>query len=70
MVYNGILSPLIFVSFSWFEKSETKLRNETKLSGLKQNWENGVLQPFSIIQGLKNENLKKINLFFPENVSA
>ena len=31
------LSPLIFVSFSGLENSETKLRNATKLSGLKQN---------------------------------
>ena len=28
-----ILSPLIFVSFSRLENSETKSRNETKLSG-------------------------------------
>ena len=43
---------------------ETKLRNEIKLSGLKQNWEIGVLWPFYIIHGLKNENFKKKQICF------
>ena len=34
---------LNYISFSRLENSETKLRNETKLSGLNQNWEMGVL---------------------------
>ena len=36
-----------------------KLRNETKLSELKQNWEIGILCYFFSIQGLKIKNSKK-----------
>ena len=52
--YCLLLSSQIFVSFSQLKISETKLRIETKSSGLKQNWEIGVLWPFSIIHDLKN----------------
>ena len=36
-VFHKLLSPVIFVSFLRLENRETKLRNETKLSRLKQN---------------------------------
>ena len=46
VTHEQILSPL--------ENIETKLRNETKLSGLKLNGPIGVLWHFSIIQCLNN----------------
>ena len=47
------MSPLIFVSFSRLENSETKL------SGLKQNWKMGVWGHLSSIRGIKNKNFKQ-----------
>ena len=58
-IISVILSSLIFVSFSQLGNSETKLRKERKLSGLKLNWETGVLLHFSIIQGLEIKKFKK-----------